>query len=323
MKKLIVIALIATLALFSILGQSPFVNKSEIEVETPSQSEEVQPLTKLKTESVSQVIKPEQTTAKESKINTKHPAFERYSVLTPQQMLIGFFKDETLQKSRIELILQLVEQGHLNVNEQLREGKDSQHYTPLFAAIASSPNGITPEQFQRFIDLGADIPPNGAWRRTFSMMTINDPAIIPMWFEASGLGTESYERLFLNSALRGDTQLAEYIHAQVNQNEYYKKLLEEDGLHNFIEDTNKFKLESNLKRLERFKNDPRMSYLVQAEGLLVKKEQALKKIAFWKKYADLTPEQIVELDATAIKIQSFTTELREQLAREQEAAGIR
>lgn len=74
MKKLIVIALIAALALFSILGQYPFMNKSEIEVETPSQSEEVQPYTKLKTESVSQAVKPEQTTAKESKVSTQYQA---------------------------------------------------------------------------------------------------------------------------------------------------------------------------------------------------------------------------------------------------------
>lgn len=270
-----------------------------------------------------QVSAPETSHLSNKENLAPHPLFTKYTQLTPQQMLLGFFKDESLLKSRTELILQLIEQGYLNPNEQLREGEDSQHYTPLFAAAVTNPHGITPEQLQRFLDLGANIPPSGPWRLLLGTMPISDSQIIPMWFEASGLGAEHYEELFIDSALYGDSQLAEYIFEQANQGEYYKRRLEEEGLSKSLRDVVNFSFEEEAKRLELYKKDPKLNYLVQADSLLAIRSRELKQIAFWKKYADLTPEQIVELDATAIKIQSFTTELREQLAREQEAAGIR
>lgn len=312
MKKLVIAGAITSLIIFNLVRsktdddkqdhhQPDFITNAPATMPTPTVQHTEQNL------QGTQLSKDLQNT---KTVSSTHPELERYSHLTPQHMLYGFFKDETLLLSRTELILQLVEQGFLNVNEQLREGKNSQHYTPLFAAIAANPNGITSEELQRFIDLGATIPSNSTWRRKFSMMPIRDDEVIPMWINAAGIGPEDYERLFLNSALYSDGKLATYIHEQGNQDGYYKDRLREDGLDRFIKDVNSFDAEKDQERLELFQKDPRLNYLVSTEGLLVARGLRLKKIAFWKKYANLTPEEIVELDRTAVKLQKFTTALR-------------
>lgn len=324
MKKFILFTAIVSIFVFNLVR-----NKTDIDTQDHHQSDVISNTaltastpTVQSTEQDLQSTQPSQVVQNTKAFSSTHPEFERYSNLTPQQMLYGFFKDETLLLSRTELILQLVEQGYLNINEQLREGEDSQHYTPLFAAIAANPNGITSEELQRFIDLGANIPPNSTWRRTFSMMPIQDDEIIPMWFNAAGLGPEDYERLFLNSAFYSDGKLAAYVHEQANQDGYYKDRLREEGLDCFIGNVNSFSIEKDQQRLDSFQKDPRLNYLVSAEGLLVAREQRLKKIAFWKKYANLTSEEIAELDRTAVKLQKFTTALREKYEQQIQEANI-
>lgn len=78
------------------------------------------------------------------------------------------------REQAVAVLLELIDNGLLGINEQLREGKTgpSEHYTTLFTAIVVSnlTSPLTLEQLEHFLSRGAIIDGwNNAWRRIITM----------------------------------------------------------------------------------------------------------------------------------------------------------
>lgn len=156
--------------------------------------------------------------AKTSIVSVQHPKFEEYANKTPTEVLDGLWTDIEVWEDKTALLLQLIEAGHLNINQPMRKGENSHHYTPLFAAIVASYDKITAHEFDQFIRLGATIAPNnvGLNRSLVAGLRTNDIKVQQRLMELSGLGPEDHQALFNYSLWSGDGALANYLNQHNN-----------------------------------------------------------------------------------------------------------
>lgn len=160
------------------------------------------------------VVKAAEHNSVEGMAVQRHPKFAQYLEKTPHQVLIGLVKDVELRDTKIELLLQLIESGHIGINEKMRPG-EGDYYTPIFAALVATRNRISKQELERFISLGASIDASKAYRHTLDTLRTNDIRVQQRWMEVSGIGPEHHQELFQQSVVSGDGTLARHLY-QVN-----------------------------------------------------------------------------------------------------------
>ncbi len=238
-----------------------------------------------------------------------HPLFEEYQQLTPQEVLINLFKDSRAINNRVELILQLVEHGHIGINQPLREGANSTHYTPLFAAITSNNGQLSPEEFEQFIALGADIPPNKVWQRIFASLRITDESLIETWIDTAGIGPEQYDFLFQRSAIAGDGELAHYLLDQEQQFLYYQELLNTKEFEHSLNSSINFNIGKESKTLQFIKAQPNLDYPTELHRVIGHLEKRLQRSENWLEYAPLNDIQRANLRSAIVAMTQYLEQL--------------
>lgn len=136
-------------------------------------------------------------------------SIERFYGLSEQEILVELARDAVHDSGAItETLLILVELGIIDVNMPMRQGVDSSHYTPLFAAIVLD-NDISGEQIQRFLDAGAYL--QHPWRWSYPIPRLNKLEAAITLIEQASFGSDMNERLIRGAFSWGNDELFNYL----------------------------------------------------------------------------------------------------------------
>ena len=109
-----------------------------------------------------------------------------------------------------DILLALIDAGIIDVNEQLRDGDNSQHYTPLYTAIIAS-KSFSAEMLEKFLVRGAVIEQGvPGWKYGITNATVEPEATIRM-LEVGGFGSETYERVRQLALSKGNVEVFKYL----------------------------------------------------------------------------------------------------------------
>ena len=124
------------------------------------------------------------TETQEQSLNSTYSnTVDNYKGLTNQEKLIKLF---TEKKEPASIILKLLQEGILQADDILRKGDNSNHYTPLYAALYLDKK-LTTAQFREFVALGSQVQSSPPWIRILSFQR---PEIIKEAIQAGSLDDE-------------------------------------------------------------------------------------------------------------------------------------
>ncbi|RUO42199.1 hypothetical protein CWE22_08650 [Pseudidiomarina aestuarii] len=134
---------------------------------------------------------------------------------------------------RVELLLALIEEQHLNVNETIDWIVGNETITPIWVAFEISRGNITTAQFQRFLDLGATLQRNDFYEDEIGYVMNKD--ILSTWYDEAGLGPEDHQYMFDLALLRGNAELAELVWVDKG-GRFDQVQLSKESVQNFMND---------------------------------------------------------------------------------------
>lgn len=141
----------------------------------------------------------------------------QFSGLSEQEIIVSLFKAEQRGESLIvETLLALLEYGKLEPNASMRSGSNSQHYTPLFAAMVLDKT-LTQEQIEAFILLGAYIQPTTIWARTIG--SLEDPDTVELLLSEGRFDHNSVKSVVKHAFKLGNSDTFSVL---MDNNEYLK-----------------------------------------------------------------------------------------------------
>lgn len=135
----------------------------------------------------------------------KQKRLNKYLTLNPQQILTDLAKKSALgDNDAAWYIVELVKLGHISAIAPMREGMNSEFFTPLYAALLYD-NDISLLEVEQLKSFGAITQNNQAWKYTLGKVESAD--VVNFLLENSGYGERDKRDLVKNSFNRGNSDV--------------------------------------------------------------------------------------------------------------------
>lgn len=133
-------------------------------------------------------------------------ALLRYPSVSAHELRDLFHDNPELEKIRVDFIIALIERGDMAADELIEDFQFFGPFTVAHFAAGGASSDLTLEQFNKLIELGADVNGEKLWRITMARLQRNTE-VLEKWYRHAALGPEIHEELFGNAIVFGNSAL--------------------------------------------------------------------------------------------------------------------
>lgn len=137
-------------------------------------------------------------------------ALLRYPSVSAHELRDMFHDNPELEKIRADLIIALIERGDMAANELIEDFQLFGPYTVAHFAAGGASYDLTLEQYNKLIELGADVNGEKLWRLVMARLQ-NSSEVLNQWYADAALGPEIHEELFGNAIVFGNYALYDFL----------------------------------------------------------------------------------------------------------------
>ncbi|RUO56823.1 hypothetical protein [Pseudidiomarina homiensis] len=136
-------------------------------------------------------------------------ALLRFPHISAHELEAIFANNPELKKIRVDFIIALIERGDMAADELITNFRFWGPYTVAQSAAGNAPHDLTLDQFNKLIELGADVNGEKLWRIVMAKQT--NGKVLDKWYTHAALGPEVHKELFGNAITFGNTALYDFL----------------------------------------------------------------------------------------------------------------
>ena len=142
-------------------------------------------------------------------------ALKRHPHVAAHELGNLFKNNPELKKIRVDFIIALIERGDMAADELIDDFQLWGQYTVAHSAVGNAHNDLTLEQFNKLIELGADVNSQKLWRLVMARQQ-NNSKILEKWYTHAAIGPEMHKELSFDALAFGNTALYDVLRNQVD-----------------------------------------------------------------------------------------------------------
>ncbi|RUO46002.1 hypothetical protein CWE21_12745 [Pseudidiomarina aquimaris] len=142
-------------------------------------------------------------------------ALQRHPHVAAHELGNLFKNNPELKEIRVDFIIALIERGDMAADELIEDFQFWGSYTVAHSAVGGAHNDLTLEQFNKLIELGADVNSQKLWRLVMARQQTNS-YVLEKWYTHAAIGPELHKELSFDALAFGNTALYDVLKNQVD-----------------------------------------------------------------------------------------------------------